>query len=187
MTAIYLLNPEEYDIIVPSPDGKYYLESKASSFIHYTRHAENEISHDTVSLIEAATNTVIWEHELGMFDVRLRWSPCSRYAAVSSSMRWFSITNILDTETLEYLPTPRVNDILEYLPDGFPVRNTYFREHFLVTEWVTDGQVKIYFQIRDLNDLDDEDISREFMIVGGYVYDLDVGLVWFEYDVYGAF
>jgi thymidylate synthase len=70
---------------------------------------------------------------------------------------------------MEYIVTPRVNKLEDFLSSDFPIYDQYWREWFYIYEWLKEDIVKIRFTIKDLSGSPN---SREFIIDGWYIYDL---------------
>lgn len=164
----YAINPNIYDLVFPSPDGKHYIKGNIYSFITYDDFF-NSPTYGDIQLIECSTDSVIWKEKIDMLNLSAYWSPNSHYAAITYNFHWISYTNILDVKNRNYIHLPRINDLINFLSDDVPILDTYWREYFDFAEWISSDVVKIYFTIKDHLD---NPLPHEFIMTGWYIYNL---------------
>jgi hypothetical protein len=73
------------------------------------------------------------------------WSPNGRYVAIYESHNRYRTTTILDTQTMEYIEPPRLNELLDFWGDNFGKDFIWSNSFFDFLKWVADDKVKIGF------------------------------------------
>jgi hypothetical protein len=146
--AIYAINPEPYDLISMSPDGKHTIKSTVLSFTAFGITYDGVI-YDPALLIDNTTGEVIWRDEYSSYGYHVNWSPDSQYAAITFPTRRTCRVSILDTQTLEYITPPHFSELYDVIDVYALLSEYYWQEYFYFSEWVTDNKAKIGFPVRD--------------------------------------
>ncbi|MCL1859031.1 MAG: hypothetical protein FWF92_07325 [Oscillospiraceae bacterium] len=163
MYAQYATKPELYDLVFPSPDGKYLVKATVYSFMGVGSVGNLY----NVYLLDRLTDSVIFDLNDIVIGVKIEWSPDSRYFAISHHVSWVSATNVFDTQTGNYINLPQLNELKEVIKET--LSNFYCdREYFDFEKWISDDTIKIKVFLR----IYDVDQPRIFDFDGWYIYDL---------------
>lgn len=172
--AEYVIDPDIYDRVFPSPNGQYKIIATVNSFFDLTDPFQG-IKYN-LNMIKSETNEVLaiadrpYQLYSDLFaDANIQWSPDGRYASLKDSYRnMYTYIYIFDAVNSAFYSLPRESEIeatigkkLEYT-DG----NGRFldRLHCLIEKWeATDVKVRIVLS----------DSSSEGAVVGWYLYDLE--------------
>lgn len=173
MAAAYAIKPELYDLEYPSPDGKYILKASINNFAG-AMDPFNGINYN-VNIIESETGLVyITTDEIyNKVDMKIKWSPDSRYATISKGYRhYYCRTDIFDIENAKFIVLPdkkEIEDILGIKLSYYDSEKniTFNYVHFYFGEWGTEDKIKIRIMLSSFYGGGVGD--------GWYIYDLRKG------------
>jgi len=106
MYAQYAIKPELYDLVFPSPDGKYAVKASVSSFFGLLDPFMG-IDYCDVRIIDYAIGAVLLDEDVTYNNIKVDWSPDSRYAAVSQGIqRYGQRMYVFDIRNVTFITLP---------------------------------------------------------------------------------
>ena len=172
--AEYVIKPDLYDMVVPSPNGKYAVKIIVNSFVGLNDPFSGIYYHLNLIDIETEAN-IIMIKDTFLFswsiysELPIEWSPDSKYVAIEQGYRhYFTVVTVLDVQRADDIILPGEEDVelllgkdLIYYDDE--VHLSYSNVHSLISDWGTDAiKIQIYLSCS----------TGGYYDVGFYIYDL---------------
>jgi len=182
--AIYKTDPDFYDIIVPSPNGKYSLKIPVDSFWGVFNRGQD---YKDITLIEISSNKIILSSEMknyfeeGVLYPKVNWSEDSRFVVIDCSGRHCGEVQAIDVQAMRNLFLPGIYDILEYIFPTEEMRplDPAIRFWFEFKDWESERIAKIDFVGITVKDRTDISGWYTYDLLEEKILDLD-----YEFDVY---
>ena len=184
--AEYVIKPDLYDMVVPSPNGKYAVKIIVNSFVGLNDPFSGIYYHLNLIDIETEAN-IIMIKDTFLFpwfiysELPIKWSPDSKYVAVEEGYRYYyTVVKILDVQKADYINLPDKEDVELLLGKDLTYydkdeQRSYSNVHFFISDWKTDA-IKIQIILCDS--------ARGVAGDGFYTYDLiKCEISYIEFDV----
>jgi len=158
--AQYIIKPELYDLVFPSPDGRYAVKASVYSFLNCGINVSG-IDYYNIKLVDCTTDSDVIVLDGFDNNIEVEWSSDSRYAAMSHGQgRYFYMTDVFNVADANFITLP-YDEIAVTISNELGI--SFDNVLFYFNEWSTEDRIKIKMALG----------SNYIQTVNGwYIYDL---------------
>ena len=148
--AKYAIQPELFDRVFPSPDGKCVLKAPIYTFMDMFGTVDSGPINNKAIFVEAEKNVMVCEIGLDINTIdflEADWSANSRFVAITHHFKRYTSVAIIDTQAFSSIVIPKADELIDYFgAEAAPFFEPEpFWQFYYFSEWVSNSCVKINF------------------------------------------
>ncbi len=168
--AAYVIKPDIYDVMLPSPDEKYKIIATRAGFSMLANEYQEYNDIRLLNCLTGLTEEILECSDICVRNIDVEWSSDSQYAAISFGMTGYNRDIIIvDVKNKKFHKLPTIDEIKHTVSDEDPSVNnleSYYRYVIDIDDWlINDNEIiQFVFALSDPNDSN--------AVIGYFTYDL---------------